>query len=293
MQDFSPVAAALEGFRTVRRHPRSVAAWVSLNILTFLLIAVSKVAFPNIGSSLPGVLGKFGALFFIAIPALLVVWIAILGAIFRQELTPDAGRMAYLRLGPNEFRLAVLGTVGALLFGLVLGAPAVALYLILKLSAFAGPGVEGFVGFVGGLAVAMLNFWLFVRFSMAWGHTFAERRLSVFRSWELTRGHFWTLFWTYVLVFLEAVAVMVVTASVVNVLVDGQWDYVGADVGAAQRIPALIRLVLGVAIIPPALQVLLFVVVYTPIAYAYSNLALPKLAAAADAMPGPEPAAAN
>lgn len=289
MKDFSPVVAALEGFRTVRRHPRAVAVWVVINILTFVLIALSKVLFPNIGSNLPGALGRFGPLFFIAIPALLVVWIAIVGAIFRQELTPDESRLAYLRIGPNEFRLAVLGTVGALLFGLVLGAPAVALYLALKLSALAGPGVEGFVGFVGGLGVAMLNFWLFVRFSMAWGHTFAERRLSVFRSWELTRGHFWTLFWTYVLVFLEALAVIAVTASVVNLLVDGQWASVGADVGATQRIPALIRLILGVVIIPPALQVLLFVVVYTPIAYAYSNLALPKLAGAAE----PEPAAAT
>ena len=42
MKDFSPLVAALEGFRTVRRHPRAVAIWAALNVLTILLIALSK-----------------------------------------------------------------------------------------------------------------------------------------------------------------------------------------------------------------------------------------------------------
>ena len=61
------------------------------------------------------------------------------------------------------------------------------------------PNVVTLVPWLGTLGVLGVAVFVVVRLSLAPVATFAERRLVVFESWSLTRGHFWQLFAAYAL----------------------------------------------------------------------------------------------
>ena len=278
MTGFSPAAAAFEGLRVVRRQPGAVAAWVGGNILVLVLIAVSKLgqgAGPTNGgdaaAGLEGTVGRFGPLAFVAAPLVLIVWLAIIGAIFRQELRPGEKGWAFMRLGRDEARLGVLALIGAGIVLIIAGLQFAAIAgLTLAFDAFL-PAASTTARVIGTAAASCLNFWIVVRLSLAPAHTFAQRRVSMFGSWALTRRHFWELAWM-ILLMIGTVFVVFVVLTLVTNLLGGQ---ILRDLTAhrlshpnAGEIASLLVLIF----LPTVVPVLVFVLVYSPLAFAYRAL---------------------
>jgi hypothetical protein len=278
MTGFSPAAAAFEGLRVVRRQPGAVAAWVGANILVLVLIAVSKLGQgtgPANGGDpaggLAGTVARFGPLAFVAAPLVLIVWLAIIGAIFRQELRPGEKGWAFMRLGRDEARLGVLAIIGAAIVLIIAGLQFAAIAgLTLAFDAYF-PAASTTARVIATAAASCLNFWIVVRLSLAPAHTFAQRRVSMFGSWALTRRHFWELAWM-ILLMIGTVFVVFVALALVTNLLGGQ---ILKDLTAhrlshpnAGEIASLLVLIF----LPTAAPVLVFVLVYSPLAFAYRAL---------------------
>ena len=138
--------------------------------------------------------------------------------------------MGYLRLGADEMRQFLLMLlIGAVVLGASLGASLV----IAILTIFLGVAAKGFAA-AGStlLAIAWIcaGLYCWVRLSLAAPLTFDEARVDLFGSWALTRGRFWKMFGTYVLVTalgaLVVLLVLMISAAVAAVA-GGGLDGVG------------------------------------------------------------------
>ena len=216
-------------------------------------------------------MGRFGPLAFVAAPLVLIVWLAIIGAIFRQELRPGEKGWAFMRLGRDEALLGVLALIGAGIVLIIAGLQFAAIAgLTLAFDAFL-PAASTTARVIGTAAASCLNFWIVVRLSLAPAHTFAQRRVSMFGSWALTRRHFWELAWM-ILLMIGTVFVVFVVLTLVTNLLGGQ---ILRDLTAhrlshpnAGEIASLLVLIF----LPTVVPVLVFVLVYSPLAFAYRAL---------------------
>jgi hypothetical protein len=152
------------------------------------------------------------------------------GAIYRGVLRPQDHGFLGLGFGADEARLLGLGVTLVLLsflVGLVLIIVISVVVVILGAAAGmakGGVGASLLIAFAIYMAMAILAIWLGVRLSLAGPATVANRRLTIFSSWSLTRGHFWGLFGCYLLSWVLAVLVafiMAVVALIVASLVTG------------------------------------------------------------------------
>jgi hypothetical protein len=212
MSGFQPADAALEGFRITRENPRALGVWVALsfviNILAFAIDAVlptgTRSGLESINGAQSLTAGQLIDASILASPILFfaLVVMAVMGAaIYRLIFRHSEERFAYLRLGADEFRLmAVL----VLLFFLALGFTfLVSMGMGLALTLFAVVNSNLALSLAGpaSLLVLLIVGGLMIRFSLAPVATFAERRITVFESWQLTRHQFWPLVGAYALAF--------------------------------------------------------------------------------------------
>lgn len=128
-------------------------------------------------------------------------------AIFRALLRPAERSFASLRISGDELRVFVVGLVLVLLAVLAVVAAVIVLavpLIILGAShAFAGAQTWAIaIGVVAGIVVFWVMIWASVRLSLAPVITFSERRIALFDSWRLTRGHFWRLVGAFLLAWL-------------------------------------------------------------------------------------------
>jgi hypothetical protein len=222
---FSATEAGLEGFRITRENPRAFARWVFFSFAVSVLGAVVTVAMPaEVRSALdtlradetPDFAKLSQAL--IAVVPLLVMGLAIqcmmAAAVYRIILRHDDARFGYLRLGIDELRLMALTLIYVLLVMGALVGLTIAVALVVALASVGGQTLEVFVAAAAELFVLGLLVFCAVRLSLAPVATFAERRLVIFESWQLTRGYFWRLLGAYVL----ALACMVVVALLTLVI---------------------------------------------------------------------------
>lgn len=295
MSQFSASEAALEGFRLVRRHPSAIVAWCGVYFLGIMAIALVMAAvlgptfieFIREGGLESGRTDVFAEQLANSWPAfILVLLLAMLlmgvmtGAVYRSILRPEERSVAYLRIGPDEVRLAA---VHLLLF-LILMAFVIPINALL-LAAMGG--IAGPVLAVAALALIGVMFWVGVRLCLATPVTFAEHRISLPRAWRLTRGRFWPLLGMAVLavIFYVMVWLLVTFLGVVIVGLSG-----GAQAVASEGPPSIgtvIALLVSVAIqlLVPTLQV---VMIFAPFAVAYQALSGPE-----DEVPAAPPASAE
>jgi hypothetical protein len=228
MSGFSASEAALEGFRITRENPRAFGAWVGATLLVGILGPVISVLMPaevrhgleTITANETPTAGQLLDALILVAPILilgLAVQCVMAAAVYRLIFRHDDTRFGYLRLGVDELRLMGLtliyfGLAMVLVVGLTMASA-----IVVALASIGGPGVEGFVGLVAWLFSVGILVFVLVRLSLAPVATFAERRLAIFESWSLTRGHFWRLLSAYAL----ALACIVVIGMLIIVIFFG------------------------------------------------------------------------
>jgi len=259
----------------MRREPKAVLSWIGVWMLVLAGIAVIKVI--SGGSPMApggqrgwlGLLRSFGPLAVVLIPALLVLWIMTIASVFRAVISPNEHGWHLFKLGPDEARLSVITAVGFSLMVLFGSAPALLLFVLVKPILAAAPGLGHWIVDLGALATVGLELWIAVRLSLTAVHTFAEGRFHVVGYWRLTRGYFWRLLGSYVIVFVEIVA-FILGLALVAVLSGWVATAVGAPHGMdAARRAALLGLALLAALMSAIFFVVPSVIVFACQAFAY------------------------
>ncbi len=220
MTAVSPTAAAFEGFRVMRREPKAVLSWIAVWGLALAGIAIIKVftggapVAGGVRSETLSLMRGFGPLTAVLAPALLVLWIMTIATVYRAVCRRAEHGWHLFKLGPQEGRLAVITAAGFALAAVFGSAPALVLFVLARPVLAAAPGLGHAIVDIGAAATVALEIWIAVRLSLMAVHTFIEGRFHVGGYWRLTRGRFWRLLASYLLVFVEVVGVLAVLALV-------------------------------------------------------------------------------
>lgn len=223
MPAFSLTDAAFEGFRLTRERPRVVAAWAALYAVMSLASAVLMVMTigpesATLRATAQGVIptdpaeaarqSRIVAPFLLVMaPLVLVFWAVLSSAVYRAILQPEQTGFGRIRFGADEIRMMGLIVILFLLLVSTLAALRMADSVGATL-AVTGGVVGAVLGNLLRLAAlaAIMAFW--TRLSLAGPITFVSREIHVFRSWNLTKGHFWRLAAVYGLAICLALVVM-------------------------------------------------------------------------------------
>lgn len=230
---FSPSESAFEGFRIARRSPMAVLIWalffVVLTVAIFALVGTQIMGFLQMSEGLEtggepsmeevsAVMGAYLSMMALIFPLSLIAGAVMYTGVNRAVLRPEDSRFGYLRLGMDEVRVGVVYLVLSILGGIVCGL-IYALGVGLAVGAWAAlressPAVAMLVGFAIGVGALALILWLVVRYSLAIAITVAERRIAIFDSWSLTKGHFWGLLGMNLLALVMAIVVQLLVSIV-------------------------------------------------------------------------------
>ncbi len=216
---FSPVDAALEGLRVVRREPWAVVYWIAVWALALAAIGAIKalgggpVARGSARDTL-GVIRSYGPLGLVLVPTLLALWVMNTATVYRAVLRPGEHGWHLFKLGADEARIAVVSAVGTVLLLVFGGAPTFLLFVLFNPIFMAAPHLNWFIAIVGALATVCIEIWIAVRFSLAPVETFAEERFPLGAYWRFTRNNFWRIFASYLVVVIEIIGFLLVLAIV-------------------------------------------------------------------------------
>jgi hypothetical protein len=226
MTAFAPTAAALEGFRLIRREPRAALVWMLLWLVVVAAPPLAVATGPQVVlthgrgyTSFGAIVSRFGRFAPLLILLFVVVWASTTVAVYRGVLRRSDRRYFFLRLGADELRLGIMNVASFMLLLAFGGAPA---YLLLLLSAplmRALPALARDIALVGALLTVCVEIWLGVRLSLIGVETVAERRFHLSAYWPLTKGRFWYLLGSYVVFFVFLLGLTTVYFSTVSVLI--------------------------------------------------------------------------
>jgi hypothetical protein len=197
---------AKRGFGEVARRPGLIAAWtlagvvmnLGLQLLLPVLVGADLVLLGAPGAA-EGTAAHWAA--YVRVEALQTALSCVLFAIpicavYRVLLRPEEDGFAYLRLGAEELRIALLlflliGTWWVVVLGGYALIPRVVAPMVVAL-----PEPWNLLAYVVlTLApLALITVWLAVRFSLAGPASFTRRRLAFGHAWRMTRGRFRPLF---------------------------------------------------------------------------------------------------
>lgn len=196
------VGRILDGaFGVFREHFSAVAIWAGIylagNVAILLAMAPVMTAAidPTTAADPSAAMAAMWPVWLLNL-VLVLVGVVLYTAAMRSVLRPDAGGVAFLRVGMDELRMIVLSIlffiVGIVLFFLA----------SLVLGLFAGgvamssqsPGLTVLLSFLIGLVVFGLAIYLIIRFSLAFPLTLHRGEFVIGEAWRLSRGRFWTLF---------------------------------------------------------------------------------------------------
>ncbi|WP_269516276.1 hypothetical protein [Brevundimonas subvibrioides] len=218
---FSATDAAFEGFRMVRRHPLAVVFWAALYLVFlaafFGVFGSSLASFmaatetlkgteptpAELESLSPTLLGLFA----LAAPAGLLLGAILNAAVARAVVRPQDKAFGYLRLGSDELRVLAVTVVMSIVFGVGTMVVFTVVGICAGLASGANAGLGWLVGIVLGLGAVAAIVWMMVRLSLAVPVTVAERRISLFDSFALTKGHALSLLGMGLIAFIMSILV--------------------------------------------------------------------------------------
>lgn len=294
MAEFSIEESALSGLRFVRRRPLVVAAWAVILLLArcgAVLLVISAAgssiadfqaavqkATPN-PQAMFGAMERLAPVYLLSVLATIALYALLYAAANRAALAPEDSRFGYLRVGADELRQAALFIIfGFIALGLYFVAIAVAALAIALASAF-GATAQSLLGLLLAPMILALFVFLSVRLSLASVLTFARRKIDLFGSWRLTRGRFWALLATYLVVGLIALVLFIIslTLSAATAALTGAHNGLSlfravfqadlSSVGRYLSAPRLVYLVASSILTAAALPILIM-----PAAVAYRQL---------------------
>ena len=228
MATLSVMECATEGFSLIRRRPWAFVGWIVfwlvLGMGPFLVVlaglAPKFIDFVSAVRSAhdehdPIAISRLlqDELCFMTILAPWGLWLLVSGtilyaAVLRAVLEPSKSAFAYLRIGMDEVRLFFVRVVFAVLTAAFVAAivgGGVVLFIVSD--RYVGHPWEGWIDLLVIALGLCLLIWVLFRLSMAFPMTFAEKRLRIFESWELTRGRFWPLVGVWAMSILLIIAV--------------------------------------------------------------------------------------
>ncbi len=196
------VGRILEGaFGLVREQFVAVAVWIGIylvcNIAFMLTMGGMFAAAMNPAAAAdPGAM--FGAMLpiFAMIPVFLLIATVLYAAAMRAVLRPDAGGLAFLRLGMDELRLIALCIIFAIV-GMILVFGVSMVFGLVSVGIMAGTEAgmgSVLVSLLLMIAVFAIFIFFIVRFSLAFPLTLYRGKIVIGEAWTLSRGRFWSLF---------------------------------------------------------------------------------------------------
>ena len=287
MAAFSPLDAASEGLRMMRREPKAVLYWIAVWALALAAIGVIEAwSAPVVeGGGARGAVGlmrRLGPLAVVVAPMLLALGVMNTATVYRAVLQPNEHGWHLFKLGAEEARIAVVHLVGGVLIFLAtlllwffLPGPASLLFFLASPLSGVVPGHVQITAALGAAATVMLEVWIAVRFSLAPVESFAQRRFPLAAYWSLTHGKFWRLLASYLLVFLEIALFLVLFALIglaLGATISLMMAWRGPDLA---RRAALLALVPAAAVLGAALLVVPTTLICACQAYAYRAIAPP------------------
>jgi hypothetical protein len=226
MVQFSVSDTAFEGFRITRERPVAVAVWILIEIVLLAvtaLIMVSNPAYAQMAglmssaqtdpqatiAALRTLAPSLMSTALMTTPIALVASIILRNAVYRAVLRPTEHSVAYLRVGLDEVRVLLVTLVVALIaMGLTfLGTFVVGLLALLGTAGALFGGLAMVATVVGVVYVTL-------RFSLTGPQTFAERRVNLRGSWQLTRTAFWPMVGSYLIAAILYIVVFVLMSFI-------------------------------------------------------------------------------
>ncbi len=211
MVQFSVSDTAFEGFRITRERPVAVGVWILIEIVVLAVTAMVMASNPAYGqfaqlmvnaqtdpqatiAALRTLAPSLMSTALMTTPLSLVAGIIMGNAVYRAVLRPSDQGLAYLRIGLDEVRVRGQHTghrpdrAGFDLPGDLRSGPA-----------GCSRGAGALVGGVAMVATMVGVAYVVLRLSLAGAQTFADRRVNLRGSWDLTRTAFWPMVGSYLI----------------------------------------------------------------------------------------------
>jgi hypothetical protein len=251
MPAFSITDAAFEGFRLTRERPGVVGAWALLYglaslatgvvmILTIgpkfaLLQAAARSGTPPDTAAALQQVQALAPFFLAVLPLVLLFWSVLTCAVYRTILRPQERGFGRIRLGADEVRMMGLTVVLWLLM-----MPTLFFWIMFAgiggILAGAGGPLAGLLQILVQLAAFGLIAWVWIHLSLAGPLTFVSGEIHIFRSWALTRGHFWRLAAAYALALVLAAVVELLAQVIFRATAAVYVTAVGRSIGDISKV---------------------------------------------------------
>jgi hypothetical protein len=231
------------GWNIITRRPKEVAIWTVIQLIVGAALVVAIMPFmtsitaaqqrtlagggtvDSIPTAVPAGLG----LFFLAYVLILVWFLMMFTAVVRATASNGGDRFAWLRFGGDELRLIGLGLlyiVATIVLWLLISIP---VGIIIALAATGNATAGVIVGIVFGIICFCGAIWLSTRLSLVGAVFVLEKSFALRKGWQATKGHFWTLFLTYlvmaiVYIVLEGIIIAIVNPEAFGAMFGGATD---------------------------------------------------------------------
>lgn len=288
---FSATDAAFEGFRVVRSHPMALIFWSLLYIVCFgaifalvgggIVSAMSAMTRLEAAGGTPSfedlmpLMQSFMAMFAVILPLSMVVSAVLTSAVSKAVLRPRESRFGYVAFGADEMRVLAVTIILFFVMFLVMALSGLVIGVVGRLTS--GTAMSGLILVLLGLAAVCVYAWLMVRLSLAVPITIRERRIAVFDSFRVTKGHFWPLLGMAVLAAVMSFVVSLlgsIIATPIQMLVAGGIQTLESMDGESvlAMLQAAWPAILVGLVLQAVLSALQVAVVYAPFSAAYRDI---------------------